>query len=270
MPKVYIPQEEQDSHSARLLKAVDLWDKPLPDESIRRARRAYFGACSYVDKQVGKLLQLLKSCSLDDNTIVIFSGDHGDMLGERGMWYKMSWLEMSARVPLIINYPARFAPRRVDEVVSTLDLLPTMLDLAGGDSDLILPIDGHSMYSYLEGEHQGRDEVFGEYMGEGTISPVMMIRRGKWKYITSLVDPPQLFDLSADPLELVNLAKSTKPEHARTSAAFAKEAAQKWDFERIHADVLRSQRQRRLCWSALTQGRFESWDHQPDYDARKM
>jgi len=270
MPKVSIPQEEQDPHSTRLLKTVDLWDKPLPDEAVIRARRAYFGACSYVDKQVGKLLKLLKSCSLDDNTIVIFSGDHGDMLGERGLWYKMSWLEMSARVPLIINYPSHFAPRRVDEVVSTLDLLPTMLDLAGGNSDLILPIDGHSMYPHLLGAHHGRDEVFGEYMGEGTISPVMMIRRGKWKYITSLVDPPQLFDLSADPLELLNLAKSTKPEHARTSDAFAMEAAQKWDLERIHEDVLRSQRQRRLCWSALTQGQFESWDYQPDYDARKM
>lgn len=270
MPKVHIPQDEQDPHTVRVLKAVDLWDKPVPDEAIRRARRAYFGACSYVDKQIGKLLGLLKKCSLDDNTVVIFSGDHGDMLGERGMWYKMSWLEMSARVPLIINYPSRFAPRRVDEVVSTMDLLPTMLDLAGGRSGTALSIDGRSMYDCLLGEHRGQDEAFGEYMGEGTISPVMMIRRGKWKYITSPVDPLQLFDLSVDPFELLNLAKSTKPEYARVSAAFAKEANQKWDFERIHADVLMSQRQRRVCWSALTQGRFESWDYQPEHDARKM
>ncbi|OCL03029.1 choline-sulfatase [Glonium stellatum] len=267
LPKVHIPQGEQDPHSTRLLKTIDLWDNPVPDEAAKRARRAYFGACTFVDDQVGKLLRILKNCRLDKNTIIIFSGDHGDMLGERDLWYKMSWFEMSSRVPLIINYPPLFAPKRVSESVSTMDLLSTFVDLAGGDAEAIIPVDGHSLYHYLISDRPGRDEVFGEYMGEGTISPVMMIRRGKWKYVTSLADPPQLFDLSSDPLEIVNLAASSKPEHVRVAAEFEKEANQKWDFKAIHLDVLASQRRRRLCWNALTKvGRFESWDFQPTDD----
>ncbi|KIW09567.1 choline-sulfatase [Verruconis gallopava] len=266
MPKVKIPQEEQDSHSKRLLKCTDIWDSNLPEEAIRRARRAYFGACSYVDSNIGKLLKVLKNCHLDKNTIVIFSGDHGDMLGERGLWYKMSWFENSARVPLIVNYPPRFAPRRVPGVVSTMDLLPTLVEMIGGKKESILPIDGKSLYPALLGEPIA-DEVFGEYMGEGTISPVVMIRRGPWKYITSLVDEPQLFNLENDPEELQNLAKV--PEYAITATKFANEAARKWDLQAIHEKVLTSQRMRRVCWAALKQGKFESWDYNPEDDGRK-
>lgn len=87
LPTVRIPKEELDSHSQRLLKVCDLWDTDISNEQIKRARRAYYGAVSYVDDCIGKLLQVLKDCRLDENTIVVFSGDHGDMLGERGLWY---------------------------------------------------------------------------------------------------------------------------------------------------------------------------------------
>ena len=87
LPEVKIPQHEQDPHSQRLLKVSDLWDQEPPDEAVARARRAYFGAVSYVDDNVGKLLKVLEECGMDEDTIVIFSSDHGDMLGERGLWY---------------------------------------------------------------------------------------------------------------------------------------------------------------------------------------
>lgn len=254
MPKIHISQEDQDPHSQRLLKTVDLWNNPLPEEAVRRARRAYFGACTFVDDQVGKLRKILKNCHLDQNTIIVFSGDHGDMLGERDMWYKMSWFEMSARVPMIIHYPPRFAHRRVNESVSTMDLLPTFVDLVGGDKSAIAPIDGQSLYPYLVSDMPGKDEVFGEYMGEGTVTPVVMIRRGKWKYTTSLADPPQLFDLASDPKELINLAKSTVPEHVKALAAFSKEANEKWNLQEIHQDCLKRQRNRRIVWKALQKG----------------
>jgi len=173
---------------------------------------------------------------------------------------------MSARVPLIIHYPPLFVPRRVRESVSTLDLPATLVSLAGGRLNELLPMDGHSLYPSLVGRAI-RDEVFGEYMGEGTVSPVVMIHRGRYKYTTSLVDPPQLFDLEADPLELYNLASSEDAQYFEVAARFAEEARQKWDLKRIHEDVLVAQRRRRLCWSALTQGRFESWDYEPPADA---
>lgn len=81
-----IPQEKQDPHSQRLLSVCGLKDAELPDEAIARARRAYFGAMSYVDDNVGKLLKVLEECDMEEDTIVIFSSDHGDMLGERGLW----------------------------------------------------------------------------------------------------------------------------------------------------------------------------------------
>lgn len=87
LPSVNIPREDQDPHSQRLLGVCGLKDTNLPDEAIARARRAYFGAVSYVDDNVGKLVKILKECDMEDNTIVIFSADHGDMLGERGLWY---------------------------------------------------------------------------------------------------------------------------------------------------------------------------------------
>lgn len=263
LPDIKIGQEDQDPHSQRLMKTIDLWNNPVPDEAAKRARRAYFAACTFVDDQIGKLVKILKNCHLDKDTIIVFSGDHGDMLGERGLWYKMSWFENSARVPMFINYPAKFAPKRVDEAVSTMDLMPTFIDLVGGDASAILPVDGVSLYDYLVSDKPGKDEVFGEYMGEGTVTPVVMIRRGRWKYTRSLVDPPQLFDLVSDPKELVNLAGSGKPEHSEVFAAFEKEADAKWDLQKIHLDVLKSQRERQLCWSALQIGRREQWDYQP-------
>jgi len=266
MPKINIPQEQQDSHSKRLLKCIDLWDNPVPEEAVRRARRAYYAACTYVDNQIGRLLSVLKNCKLDKNTIIVFSSDHGDMLGERSLWYKMSWFENSARVPLVVNYPPRFVPHRVKESVSTMDLLPTLLDMVGGDSTQLLPIDGKSLYPALLGR-SANDEVFGEYMGEGTNSPLVMIRRGQYKYITSLFDRPQLFDLEIDPQELQNLLDV--PECATLVTKFAREAARKWDLQAIHDRVVTSQRMRRLCWSALKTGKFESWDYNPIDDGRQ-
>jgi choline-sulfatase len=256
LPQVRIDQNDQDPHSQRLLKTADVWDNSMPDEAIKRARRAYFGACTYVDDNIGKLRKILKNCHLDQNTIIVFTGDHGDMLGERNLWYKMSWFENSARVPMLVNYPSKFAPKRVTESVSTMDLLPTFVDFAGGDASAILPIDGVSLYDYFVSDKSGKDEVFGEYMGEGTVTPVYMIRRGKWKYTTSLVDPPQLFDLVSDPKELVNLARSKKTEHTQVLTDFEREAREKWDFQAIHKDVLMSQRKRQLCWSALKIGMY--------------
>ncbi|KAL2130395.1 hypothetical protein VTI74DRAFT_6523 [Chaetomium olivicolor] len=273
LPKVNIPQEEQDPHSKRLLKVCDLWDNPFSDEQIKRARRAYYGAVSYVDDCVGKLLDVLKRCRLDENTIVIFSGDHGDMLGERGLWYKMNYFESSVRVPLLISHPSRFTPHRVTSNVSTLDLLPTMCDLVGTKPAPFLPMDGVSLLPHLEDRPGGSDTVFAEYTGEGTVRPLMMIRRGKWKYVTCPADGSQLYDMDADPLELEDLVKSGKVvEDGEIKAVFERferEARERWDFDDITKQVLHSQRKRRLVWAALTKGKFTSWDYDPVDDGRE-
>ena len=85
-PSVVIPQEEQDPHSQRLLRVCELAEKEPPGEAVIRARRAYYGAVSYVDDNVGRLLEVLEECGMAEDTVVVFSADHGDMLGERGLW----------------------------------------------------------------------------------------------------------------------------------------------------------------------------------------
>ena len=267
LPRQVIDQAEQDPHSQRLLKVIDLWDKPLPEHKIRDARRAYFGACSYIDDNIGKLLKTLKDCKLADDTIIVFSGDHGDMLGERGLWYKMHWFEMAARVPLLVHAPARFAAHRVSESVSTVDLLPTLVELAGGQVETGLALDGRSLLPHLQGSG-GHDEVLGEYMAEGTTSPLMMIRRGEWKFIYSEEDPLLLFNVASDPQERENLAES--PDHREQVESFLAEARSRWDIPAIHRATLASQRRRRLVAEALGKGALKSWDHQPMVDASEQ
>ncbi|MDU9392777.1 choline-sulfatase [Pseudomonas sp. zfem002] len=267
MPRVPFAQHELDPHSQRLLKVYDLWDKPLPVDKVRDARRAYFGACSYIDANIGRLLQTLEETGQADDTLIVFSGDHGDMLGERGLWYKMHWFEMAARVPLLIHAPGQFAAKRVSASVSTCDLLPTLVELAGGRVEADLPLDGRSLLGHLNGEG-GHDEVIGEYMAEGTVGPLMMIRRGPWKFIYSEDDPCLLYDLENDPQELDDLAAD--PRHAERVAAFLAEARQRWNIPQLRDQVLASQRRRRLVAAALATGRLKSWDHQPLVDASQQ
>jgi len=267
LPGVNIDQQELDPHSQRILKVIDLWGKDLPEEKIRDARRAYFGACSYIDSNIGKLLKTLGDCGLAEDTIIIFSGDHGDMLGERGLWYKMHWFEMAARVPFVVHAPSKFTAHRVSQSMSTADLLPTLVELAGGAVDPSLPLDGRSLLPHLQG-NGGHDEVLGEYMGEGTNSPLMMIRRGDWKFIYSEVDPLLLFNVANDPKELENLAQS--PDHQGLLTEFLEDARQRWDIPAIHQATLASQRRRRFVAESLTKGKLKSWDHQPMVDASQQ
>ncbi|GAO17197.1 hypothetical protein UVI_02057610 [Ustilaginoidea virens] len=280
LPRVRMPKEELDTHSKRLMKVCDLWGQDFSDAQIRRARRAYYGSVSYVDDCVGKLLETLEAAGLGEDTIVIFSGDHGDMLGERGLWFKMSYFESSVRVPLLVNYPKWFPPHRVSQNVSTLDLVPTICDLVGTKPAPYLPMDGLSLMPHLQGRegegNDGNDAVYAEYTGEGTVRPLMMIKRGPWKYVTCPADEPQLFNLANDPDELDNLARLSKvaPQSAAEEAAkavlakFEAEAEARWDFDAITAQVLQSQRSRRLVWDALREGSFTSWDFDPVDDGR--
>jgi len=266
MPSLSYTQVPADAHSERLRRVYQLDEGMLTDEQIRNARHAYYGAISYVDDQLGAVLDTLEQCGLADDTIVVFSGDHGDMLGERGLWYKMSWFEDSARVPMIVHAPKHFSPHRVREAVSTLDLLPTFVDLThpNGPPDFPVPIDGRSLLPHLNGQ-RGHDEVIGEYLAEGAIAPLVMIRRGRLKFVHSPADPDQLFDLESDPQELVNLAG--RDDYAETLARFRDDVTERWDLSALHGEVLESQRRRRLIARALSRGEVTPWDHQPFVDA---
>jgi choline-sulfatase len=266
MPKLTLAPDELDPHSQRLRFVCELDRTPISEQQIRNARHAYYGAVSYVDDQVGRLLKTLERAGMADNTIIVLLADHGDMLGERGLWYKMNFFEGAARVPLIVHAPDRFAPKRVAASVSLADLLPTLVDLAHDGAAPAYPeaIDGRSLWPHLTGQG-GHDEVIGEYLGEGAIAPLLMIRRGRYKYVHSPVDPDQLYDLADDPLERHNLAAD--PAMAELCASLRAEVDQRWSLPKLHADILASQRRRRFHFAAEQQGKRRNWDFQPFQDA---
>jgi choline-sulfatase len=259
-----IADGDLDPHSRRLRHVIAADVTDVTPEMIRNARRAYFANCSYIDHWVGRLLGTLRHHDLHEDTVVIFTADHGDMLGERGLWYKMNFFEHAARVPLIVHQPGRFAPRRVSTVASLLDLAPTFVELAGLEPSPLF--DGDSLLRTASGADEGGDRtVVGEFLGEGAIAPVFMLRRGSLKYVWSAPDPAQLFDLSTDPDELHNLAAD--PDWSTVAADFENEIATRWDAAAIREQVVADQQARRTVDRALRRGRFASWDFQPRLDA---
>lgn len=268
MPAVpYLPLERVDPHSRRVRHVCDLDRYQQTDERVRRARHAYYSEISYVDDKVGQLLHALDASGLAENTIVMFTSDHGEMLGERGLWYKMNFFEWSARVPLIVSAPGWFAPRRVSSHVSLVDVLPTLVELAaGGPTGMADAVDGRSLIPLMRGEEDDwPDAVYGEMLFECAVAPALMVRRGRYKFIHSEPDPDQLYDLEADPHELDNLAG--RPGFEAVTQSFRDEIAQRWDVPALHEQVLASQRRRRLVDRALMSGQMTPWDFQPHTDA---
>ncbi len=264
MPAVApIPPEERDPHSRRLYQLYDRGEHRIEAAHVRAARRAYYAMIDYVDGLIGQALGALRETGQFERTAVIATADHGDMLGERGLWYKMTFFERAVRVPLVFTAPGMWAPRRVPDVVSLADLYPTLQAMAGMAPD---GEDGTNLLPLIEGRQiPRRDAIFGEYMAEGTTAPIFMIRRGRHKYVAAEGDPPQLFDLDADPCERRNLADDEG--HRATARDFAEEVAAKWDGAAIASDVRVSQRRRLLVQRALNVGRNTPWDFEPAYGA---
>jgi choline-sulfatase len=268
MPKVAArAYESQDPHSRRLYDAVDFRRFTVTAEHIRNARHASFANISYLDDKLGEILTTLAQCDFDQSTQVILCADHGDMLGERGLWYKMNFFEGACRIPLVMAAPGQLTARRVATPVTLHDLLPTLVELAGGYAgDIVGAIDGTSVLGLARGCEEPQRAAISEYCAEGSVGPMIMIRRGQFKFTYCESDPLQLFDLEADPLEAKNLA--TDPAHAAVVADFTAEMSAHWDIERFARDVRQSQQYRLLVNAANRIGRFAAWDFQPRADAR--
>ena len=252
-----IPYADQDPHSQRLMDACDYTGLEITPDHIRRARRAYFANISYIDDKVGELLATLKATRQE--ATIVFVSDHGEMLGERGQWFKMSFREGAARVPLMIASPG-IEPGLVEPAVSTIDLCPTLCALAGVSMDEVSPwTDGHSLVPVANGAP--RPPVAMEYAAEGTITPMVGWRSGRWKYTYCPADPEQLFDLATDPHEAVN--RATDPACAAILTDFRAQTALRWNLPAFDAAVRESQARRWVVYQALRNGAYYPWDHQP-------
>jgi uncharacterized sulfatase len=196
------------------------------DEALS-ARAAYASCVSFIDAQVGLVLDALDELKLRDNTIVVFVSDNGFHLGEHGLWSKMTLLEESLRVPLIIRAP-KIAPAVCDRVVELLDIYPTVLELAG------LPpashVEGRSLVPLLrqpdrEWPHRSFSQLpkQDQLPGGARITAEMRgrsVREGRWNYVAWDGGAEALFDLQTDPYQMQNLA--AMPENAVTLSAMRK------------------------------------------------
>jgi choline-sulfatase len=212
------PDPRDDPSTQRLRAMLDADRIPVSAEQVLRARRGYYGALSLVDDHVGRILDAVR-----DDAVVVFTSDHGDMLGERGLWYKMAPFERSIRVPLVVRAPG-LAPGRVAHPVSLLDLgaaLGPAPTLPEGDVPL-------------------------EYLAEGVRSPQVVLVRGDRKLVRTLGEPDLFYDPDDEPIA--------------GDAGLAASADARWDLEALDRRVRESQAQRRLVAAALATGRVTRWD----------
>ncbi len=256
VPAISYP--DQDPHSQRIFDANDWRKYDVTEDQIRAARRAYFANISYLDDKIGEILEAMEATKQE--AIILFLSDHGDMLGERGLWFKMSFYEGSARVPLMICAPD-MAPGLIETPVSNIDLTPTLCALSGISMDEIAPwTTGESLVPLGQGGTR-ISPVAIEYAAEASYAPLVCLRHNQWKYTTCALDPEQLFDLSTDPSELTNLAGD--PAYSATLAMFQAEVEARWDLSLFDAQIRESQARRWIVYEALRNGSFFPWDYQP-------
>ncbi len=257
--------EDHDPHSQRIFDANDWRSFDISKDDIQRSRRAYFANISYLDDKIGEILQTLEDTRQE--AIILFVSDHGDMLGERGLWFKMSFFEGSSRVPLMIAAP-QMEPGLHCTPVSNIDVCPTLCDLAGVSMAEVMPwTAGQSLVPMGQGVER-TEPVAMEYAAEASEAPMVSLRYGPWKYNRCALDPDQLFNLDEDPHELTNLAD--KSDHQGTLMSLRTKADARWDLAAFDAGVRRSQARRWVVYEALREGGYYPWDYQPLRDASEQ
>lgn len=221
MPKLYA-REQRTKHPylddyRNSFCYDDYFESP---QDVKRALSGYFGLVSFFDEHVGKIMDVLDDIGLQSSTDVIYTSDHGDNLGARGLWGKSTMYEEIAGVPLICAGPSFPVGKVVDTPVSHVDAFPTIVQSAGEPFQPMRA--GHPGYSLADIAAGLKPErtVLSEYHGMGSTTAAYMVRVEEYKYVHYVKYPPQLFDLRADPDELNDL--STEPAMEAVLAACRK------------------------------------------------
>ncbi len=271
---VDIPAVDQSVHPVQHFQRVHkAWRHGFSEEMVKLVRRVYMAMIAEVDEMVGTILSALRESSIDKDTIVVFSSDHGEMAMEHRQFYKMSFYEPSARVPLVFSGPGVAKGRRVDALTSLVDLYPTFAELVGSpatESPIGIPLDGESLVPELRGGvGSRRDWVLSEFHGTTSPTSGFMFRQGEWKYVAWDGLAPQLFSPDSDPAEchdyaadnpevVAELDKKLRtvvdyPAVARQVLEYNKNAFASWRGEHLQAGDYRE----------LMSRVYSGWDH-PD------
>jgi len=239
-PNLYAKSERPTHPYLEAMRACQIYDQGFDDPGkVRKAIAAYYGLVSFVDHNVGRLLQCLDDNDLTATTRVIYTSDHGDNLGSRGLWGKSNMYEEAAGVPLIMAGPEVPSNVVCREPVSLVDCYPTIIACVGQQrhhDDALLP--GAPLLDIAAGRCLERT-VMSEYHAAGAVTGAFMIRKGKFKFVYYVGLPPQLFDLEADPYETRDLAPLGG--HAGLLADCEAALRQVVDPERVDAQARKDQ-----------------------------
>ena len=221
MPVQWRPEEWPRHPVLDLQRRQQAFEEPFDEPTIRRAMQAYYGMVAFLDEQIGLVLEALEASGQAGNTRIIYTTDHGEQLGEHGLWWKSSMYEASAGIPLIVAGPDVPAGKVVSTNVSLVDCFPGIVEAAGERlqaEDADLP--GESIFRLAQEADRPRT-VFSEYHTLFSPNGIFMLRSERYKYLNYLGYPPQLFDLIGDPYETRDLAGD--PAHAGTLAGCERE-----------------------------------------------
>ncbi len=210
MPKLY-EKGQRPTHPYLVDYARSFnYDDYFSRDTVKRAIAGYYGLCSFLDENVGKILRTLEDAGLADDTRVLYTSDHGDNMGARGLWGKSTMFEETAGVPLIVAGEGIPQGRSVATPVSHVDVYPFILDAVGNQEPALREgFPGTSLFELAQGQVPDRN-VLVEYHGMGSTTGAFMIRHGRYKYVHYIGYPAQLFDLETDPEELTDLAPNAK------------------------------------------------------------
>lgn len=232
------PQVEEMYRSFDRYKGFHNWSPP--PETIRKAVAAYYGLVTCMDSMIGELLRALEETGQLENTLVLYTSDHGEMLGEKGCWHKSYLYDASARVPLIVREPGRVpAGLRVRAPVSQVDLFPTMAEWLGTEIKPDLRIDGRSLLPLIEGRpapELERRGVLVEYADYGVRTPMAAWVKDSHKLTCAPGFPSVLVDLDRDPDERCSLIDTPAAQPLRRG--MERELAAAWDPDAVRRTAL--------------------------------
>jgi choline-sulfatase len=227
------------------------------EEVAARCIAAYYGCVEWVDDAVGRVLETLAYLGLDENTVVVYSSDHGDLLGDKGAWNKTLFFDSSTRIPLMVRWPGRFAPRTANDLVGLVDLYPTLCDLAG--VEIPQQCEGKSLLPVLEGGALGRERIFCESAFLGFAEAAgCMVRQGDWKFSLYLDGSRELYNLADDPDEWDN--RSGDRACAEIETELCQQVVEFWHPEEQNERVRRTPKVKRQKHCFAYSNQFMSGD----------
>ena len=244
---VDVPPMDDGDHPVRQYQLMaKAWRYGFDDETVKQVRRIYMAMCAETDALVGAVYDAMVELGLDKDTYFVFSSDHGEMAMEHQDWYKMTLYEASVHVPLVIAGPGIPPGQRFPNLVSLIDICPTLIEMGGLPAQAGL--DGESLLPLAMGKtSESRDSAYACFMGCTFNTSGYMLRKDRWKYVVYMGYPSQLFDMVQDPGELVDLAQE-RPDVVRRLDA---ELRAMVDYEQTHKD-----------WIQYCKEAFRQWRRQ--------